>query len=341
MARVALGVALVTAAAALVQTLRLRARSEPTAPDASWSAPFGALRFVSIAGATAIAIALLGATLVDVHAHRRDETVLGINQWGFRGPLRATATRGGRIVVVGGSAAFSPGTPWWETVPAQLAWAVNERRWSRHVGNRFVPTWVDNLAEPGAGADAYATTLAHYAYLRPDVICILDGYDAPWDAAAAHGRLTSTMFRTIGYLPVMPAMLLRKPGPLSDADAGLVPALRDGPTGVADPSCYAASASYCAAMMRAVHAALGHARVAVLATPPFASARHELQQRSLAARLAHEFAGEPRFRYVDLGAVVDMRDTEQSPDGLHTTPAANRTLARVLARDIDELLAKP
>ena len=256
-------------------------------------------RFWIIATLEAVAVALLSALILDIHLHRREETTIGVNQWGFRGPLRTTQEPGVvRVAIVGGSAAFAADTMWWDTIPARLASALNESR-------RRARFRVDNLAEPAAGARTYESTLRDYGYLRPDVVCVLDGYDAV-DGQPPHGRRGSLVYRVTGYLPMVPSVLFRRPQTSADPAAGIAPVLRDGPFNpVLDPSCSGASASYCLAMLDTVRFALQRGQAVVVATPPYATPRHEVQQQSLAERLAREFGDQPRFRYVNLGRILE------------------------------------
>jgi lysophospholipase L1-like esterase len=84
-------------------------------------------------------------------------------------------------------------------------------------------------------------------------------------------------------------------------------------------------------MVGAVRAGLEQGSDVVVATPPYLSPGHQAQQRSLAARLALEFAREPRFHYVDLGNAIDPNDAALSEDGVHPTPAGGRIIATRLA----------
>jgi hypothetical protein len=45
----------------------------------------------------------------------------------------------------------------------------------------------------------------------------------------------------------------------------------------------------------------------VVATPPYVSPRHQVQQQSLAERLAREVGDQGRFRYVNLGQLSAPR----------------------------------
>jgi len=288
------------------------------------------------------AIALMMLLLGDVQLHRRDELALGINQFGFRGPLHVAPHPGIRVALVGGSLLFASGTGWRDTIAAQLAQTIDERRAWTAPGRWLIATdrgpyaSVDNLSEPAAGPAAYARALHDYEYLHPDVVCVLDGYDSATNPVPPHGRRQSFVFRGTGYLPVLPGALLGRPGPLSDRDAGLDADLRD--TSDGDPSCDGQSAAYCAAFEDTVRYALQRGERIIVATPPYASARHETQQRSLAARFERAFGSDRRFRYVNLGHAIDLRDGRWSRDGIHPNADAARVLAMRLADTVFDVI---
>jgi hypothetical protein len=93
-------------------------------------------------------------------------------------------------------------------------------------------------------------------------------------------------------------------------------------------------------MVATARLALAHRHSVLVVTPPYVTAQHERQQRSLAAELARAFEGVPRFRYVNLGRTIDLHDPSQSRDGVHTTSTANHTIAQALARPIVDLLER-
>jgi hypothetical protein len=303
--RPAARVALIAALAIGVCAVVLARRREQNVAAFAGLKPCATSSFWPIAVLELGTLVLLTLLLLDVHLHRRDETIRGVNQFGFRGPLRISGESAGvRVVVLGGTAAFAAGAMWWDTMAAQLATALNE---PLNESKRRPTFWVDNLAEPATGARSYEATLRDYAYLRPDVVCVLDGYDGA-DAVPPHGRRESFVYRVTGYLPIVPSVLLRRPAPLAVPDADIAPVLRDGPFNpVLDPSCSGASASYCLAMSDTVRFALQRGAAVVVATPPYASPRHEAQQQSLADRLTREFGEQPRFGYVNLGQLSAPR----------------------------------
>jgi hypothetical protein len=323
-ARAALVVSLAIAAVAAVRALA-RVKTMRVERPADLDAPLPRIAPWTLAGAQAVACILLVVALLDVRAHRRSDGRFGVNQWGFRGTLTALLHPGVRIAMLGGSAAFAAQTPWTGSIPQQLASDINAKMgWTRPGG---VTASIANLAEPGAGAESYTTTLRDYAYLHPDIVCIYDGYDNA-SATGTLGRHRSVVFRLTGYLPRSPAALMRADDG-HETDAAPDPLLRrETPS---DVSCGGASAPYCAAMSETVRAALQRGQSVLVATPLYLSDRHEAQQRSLAERLTHEFGRDARFRYVDLGRAIDVRDPAMATDPTHPTLAGSRALAVQLA----------
>ena len=184
--------------------------------------------------------------------------------------------------MVGGSAAFAARSRLSDTIPAQLGSDINARLgWTQpKPGDPYAS--VANLAEPGAGAALYAATLRDYAYQRPGIVCVYDGYDVE-SAPGLLGRHRSIVFQTTGYLPRSPAALLRRePDAVPPAEPAPSPLLLDATPASADLSCAGSSAGYCAAMVETVRAGLQQGSDVVVVTPPYVSARHEAQQRALA-----------------------------------------------------------
>ena len=279
-------------------------------------------------GLEVLAFALFGLVMLDVATHRHDDPYV-INQFGYRGPARASkrpAER--RAVIVGGTAAFGSGLPWPETVGPQLALAIDKLK-----GTPGDAPFLDiqNIAEPSAGADTYIAALQDYAYLQPDLVVIYDGYDPI--GRRQHGRRESFLFRSFGYLPLVLARRLESPTLESSID----PRLSDHSAQTGGNSCADTFASYCRAMVGAVEFALTNGRAVIVVTPPYVSTGHERQQKSLATELTVRFGSTPGFRYVDLGRAVDLHDKTQSPDGVQTTLEGNRAIAQALARPIVDL----
>jgi DNA-binding MurR/RpiR family transcriptional regulator len=91
---------------------------------------------------------------------------------------------------------------------------------------------------------------------------------------------------------------------------------------------------YTTAVLDAVREARARGSKAIVVTQPYASDTHRAQQAALAAALTGAFAAEPAVRYVNLGALVDLRDPAVAYDGLHLTAAANRVVATHLLQPV-------
>ena len=274
----------------------------------------------------ALLLAFLTFALLDRRMHLRIQSDHGVNQWGYRDEPHGSKDRGElRVALVGGSSAFEAALPYPPTLAGNLF--IELRAAGAHEGQQYS---VVNLSEPRAGADSYADAIRDYAFLDPDAVCVFDGYDMP-AGPPPHGRRRSLVFRSTGYLPVLPASLLGRPGWMSDADGGVAEWLQDGRGGPADVSCAGASAGYCDAMAAAVRSGLRQGRPVIVVSPPSVSARHARQQRSLAAALAREFGRNAQFMYLDLGTSMDLSDPVHSPDGLHRTNIGNHVVGQRIA----------
>ena len=285
-------------------------------------------KLIGIFAVEIAAFAFLAGALLDRRMHQRDQ-LYGVNQWGYRGETRASKEPGEiRVALIGGSSAFERDLSYGWTLAGQL---------DIELRNAGAPTRrvysVVNLSEPQAGADSYVDTLRDYAFLEPDVVCIFDGYDE-LERLPSHARHRSFVFRATGYLPTLPARMLGRPGWLSDQDGGVAELLREGRGSRADVSCAGASAVYCAAMAATARFALRHHHTVIVVSPPSVSSRHAAQQRSLAVTLDQEFGRELPFRYLDLGASIDLSNRVHSPDGLHRTNIGNHVIGQKIASAI-------
>jgi lysophospholipase L1-like esterase len=180
--------------------------------------------FAFAAAATAFVAAVALFFAVDLFLHQRAERSAGVNPWGYRGPIAPRKRpNDARVLVLGGSTVFGYGLTWNEAFPAQL-----ERRLNARAGDR--PYSVVNLGYNNEGAYSFRFTLADYAYLQPDVVCLYEGYnDLMGDAYGGNPavfRHTSPLFRATGYFPILPlvlrekAMSLRSGGDLDAAYTG-------------------------------------------------------------------------------------------------------------------------
>ena len=278
-----------------------------------------------------MAFTFLVFALLDRRAHKAD--VFGVNQWGYRGEARGERQPGEiRVALVGGSAAYESATNHEDTMAMAIVSQLQEIGRPRNQEYSII-----NLAQPRVSADSYVGTLRSYAFLEPDAVAVVDGYDTI-GGLPPHARERSAVFRTAGYLPILPARILGRPAWLSDPDGGTVEMLRDGSTEPADVGCDGASKAYCAAMADTVRFVLQQGLPVIVASPPFVTARHAAQQRSLGAFLTETFGSDPRFLYLDLGTAINLTHPEESPDGIHRTVVGNHEVGQPIAWGILRLL---
>jgi hypothetical protein len=281
-----------------------------------------------------VAFSVLTVAQLDRKAHLGDPAT-AINQWGYRQEARAVKERNElRVAVVGGSTAFEGHLTYGATFAGKLLTYLNQLGAPK--GHGFS---VSNLAEPRVGADSYVQTLHDYAYLNPDAVVIFDGYDT-MAGLPPHARRHSFVYRNAGYLPVLPARLLGRPGWMSDPDAGIVDALRDDRGGSTDASCEGASRRYCADMAATVSAALTAGYPVAVVSPPIVSEAHRRQQQSLAALLTQRFAADRRFKYFDTGQ-LDLDDPMNAVDRVRRTDLGNHIIAQRIAAGLIDWPAFP
>jgi hypothetical protein len=281
----------------------------------------------------AVVFAVLVLALLDRRTHQADPH--GVNQWGFRGEARSEKVDGEiRVALVGGSAAYERPTSHSDTMAMQILNQLQE------VGRPMNQEYsVVNLAQPRVSTDSYVDTLRRYAFLGLDAVAVFDGYDAI-DGLPPYARERSAIFRATGYLPILPARWLGRPAWLSDSEGGTVDMLQEGRTDPADVGCGGASQAYCAAMVDTVRFVLHQQTPIVVASPPFLTARHAAQQRSLGALLTRTFGSDSRFTYLDLGSAINLARRTESTDGIHRTVIGNHEVGQPIAIALLRLLER-
>jgi hypothetical protein len=158
-----------------------------------------------------VTIVITGALMTtDVWLHARLQRFSGVNVWGYRGPTAARKRPGElRVAVLGGSSAFGYGVRWDEAIPAVLQNVLAVKR--REAGEGRVS--VVNLAYNNEGAYSFKFTLQDYAYLDYDIVSLHSGYnDLIPDPGVNQSvyRHDSPVFRTTGYMPILPLYLREK-----------------------------------------------------------------------------------------------------------------------------------
>ena len=303
----------------------------------------GAARIVFVAQALLIGAGLTLAA--DVYAHKRTESVGGVNLWGYRGPVaRQRQPDEIRIVFVGGTRTFGWGAAASETVPSTVRWLIMLQ--TDAPGSALRPVVAINLGAIGARASSYANTLEQFEYLAPDYICIYD--DLGLDTSATRA---STVYEMSGYAPALPLVLAEKgmalrfgsvargyaDAPHSDASGpqAVIGHLLQSAGGALQwldrrertpPS---ADEAYVDAMARAIAAARQRSARVVVAVGPATTEgqRHNLE--ALHAWLEHNRTD--AVRLLDLTAVDALADPAATLDGYNYNGAGRVRVAEAIA----------
>jgi len=321
-----------------------------------------AFALAAVALSTAGTVAFVAG--LDLYMHHRYARSGGYNIWGYRGDaIGARPSDERRVEMLGGSVAFGYGVDVDETIPANLQRFLNRAAG----GARRV---VVNLGWNSEGAYSFQYTLKDYAYLHSDVAILYSGYNDLLNFNNQVFRHQSAVFRTTGYLPILPVIPLTawlRLGSLGSQDTNKVvftPKLTDKyATEAADTALRISQALerqlgklapedigaaptgtpadwqyYLQAVRAAVTVALGQGKQVVVVTEPYISDRHVEQQGAVAAMLREEFGSERRVHYLNAGRTVDLHDRVLCYDGMHLTAAGNRVVAEWLAPRIAEVL---
>jgi hypothetical protein len=157
-----------------------------------------------------VILGAVGLVALDLRAHHHVEELGGVNVWGYRGGvLRQKRANETRLALVGGDLAFGWGVAANETMPYYLRRLV-----ALDVDRPGQPPRIVtavNLSAQGLLPSEYDAWIDHFAYLRPDVICILP--DPPQHRLRS-GRFLpdrrSAFFTTFGYSPILPLVVKEK-----------------------------------------------------------------------------------------------------------------------------------
>jgi hypothetical protein len=291
--------------------------------------------------------------VADQVAHTHVEQLGGVNIWGYRGAVAHQRQPNEiRIVFVGGTRAFGWGGAASESVPAAVRWMVTLTTDRPHDGLR--PVVGVNLGAIGAPAFTYASTLNHYAYLRPDFICIYD--DLEREPVRSH---RSAVFAASGYAPALPLVLMEKgmalqygsvraaygdgpivATPLSHRIVGGVLRAVGRAAGRLDESSLDPPAgSYADHISAAVDVARRLARGVIVAVGPAETDRERENVRALRARLADRLAHDRAVRLIDLTDASGLTDRTLMLDGYNYSAAGRARVAAAITPVLLELIA--
>jgi lysophospholipase L1-like esterase len=303
------------------------------------------LAFIVAASGLSLFLCVLMLLLLDTWVHHKFDEVAGINRWGYRGPVAGAKRQGEfRIVTLGGSTVLGWGIPSNDAWPAQL-----EERLKR----RDPKFSVINLGYNNDGAYAMLSVLEDYAYLRPDLVILYEGYNDLTSFNTNMFRRQSSIFRLTGYFPLLPvvarekAMALRsndihaayrqkttfRPNVMQRVGASTLE------TGVAIaasldrqlnqvipnpstthqpvPTKLDVVDAYCESIARAIVYARARGNSVLVVGQPHISEGHARQQRVLREFLANRFGHDRLVQYFDAARTVDLTNLAIAPDGMH------------------------
>lgn len=303
-------------------------------------------RLAALLAVELVVMAVLLGVVLDQYAHKRVQSMAGVNSWGYRGAVMPGRLAGEiRVALAGGDRAFGWGVAPGETTSAYL------RLWiqvSLPTASARRVTEV-NLGALGLPARDYAERIEQFRYLAPDIMCLyIDLIDHR--AAAVLPPSDSAVTALTGYVPMLPLVLEEKGewqtdrgrwlvgGAVSAAGRALRTADRtagriwlDAPTPV--------DADRAAVLGQALDAALASAAavVAVLPMPftPGEAAPHR-EARELFLRRA---ASEPRMRVVDLGQESRLADPALRLDAANFGAGGHSLAAAAIAPTVSGLVA--
>jgi hypothetical protein len=277
------------------------------------------------------AVALVAA---DLYAHKRTDMLAGRNMWGYRGAVaHQRAPNEIRFELVGGTRAFALGMPasWTPATVVQQEVMLAIDRPGNKVIRHFIAV---NLGQPGALPESYASTIEHFAYLKPDVICI---YDDMGVGGAAQLEETSGTYAHTGYLPALPLVLSEKYSRVLQAAGGLLGRIdrsfaRPHEAHALDPRTYAAD------MLRAVDVASRHAGAVLVVLSPIESTEQAAKRRALIAPLQERVASSPRVRLVELSGIPELTAGANRLDDWNYGGDAIAVAARTIAPAVFDLV---
>ena len=274
----------------------------------------------------AIVFGSIGVIAADMRAHFRVQDLGGVNVWGYRGPvLNQRRPREIRIALLGGDLAYGWGVAAAETLPYFVRRLV-----SLDVSHEEPPVAVTavNLAARGLRAEEIPSWLDHFAYLQPDVVCVLpDAASHATDAVRYLPDRSSPVFRAFGYSPILPLVVEEKATMHGSRAWGAVGTVLDrfGPASRLQSA--GPMADRPRAIAAAVEAALRVARTGVvLILPPD-------DPPSTSGRLSDR-----RLRRIDLAANPALRDPSLRLDGYYFSVAGHSRAADVVAPAVLDLL---
>ena len=304
-------------------------------------------RVAVLLGAELLVIAALLGVVLDQYAHKRSQSLAGVNSWGYRGPVMPQrAPDEIRIAVAGGDAAFGWGEAPGETSTAYLRYLVQ----TNMPAGSSRPVTAVSLGALGLPARDYADRIRQFRYLAPDVICLyVEAIDRL--AAATLPPADSAVTAWTGYVAMLPLVLQEK----GDREIARGRWMVGGVLSASGRSLRAADRALArlwpgapspldadrgAALAEALDAALASAAAVVIVLPmPFTpeDAAGHAAARQLFERRA---AAEPRMRVVDLAEQPRLADPALRLDATNFGAGGHSLVAEAIAPTVSAFVSR-
>jgi hypothetical protein len=289
---------------------------------------------IEAAGAAALATVTL-----DLWAHRRVEQLGGVNVWGYRGSVMPQKRRDEvRIAFVGGDLAFGWGQPAGGTLASEvrrLVMLVTDRP-----GRPLHPITAVNISAQGLTAGEYGGWIGRFAYLRPDVVCIVadpPAYES-WRMRPVPDR-ASGVFARFGYAPILPLVLQEKGAVArSRVVSGIGSALAAADHALAPGAPPGARPPYAVGLEADVQAGLRTGASVVLVLPPYYAADERADHDAVATMIPARFAADRRLRVIDLGDEPDIHDAALRLNDLDWAASGIARASRSIAPPVTQLV---
>ena len=297
-----------------------------------------------------VVVGVLGTIALDLYAHKRVEALGGVNIWGYRGPVIGQRVPNEiRIAIAGGDAAFGWGVAAGETLAPNVRRLValeTDRR-----GELLRPVVAVNLGAMGLKPRQYAAWIERFAYLKPDVVCLVADPRRHVSQRRAMPDRRSLVFAAFGYAPMLPLVLeekgtitgwsvLRLAGStLSRVDGALS---RLGGGGSLDAANGPESPEeYVAAIVAAARSALDRGARVVVVAPTYADEGDAADHEHMAAAVSALERETGRVRFVDLGDEPDLYEDGLRLDGFNFGAGGLAAAAQPIAPAVLALLRAP
>ncbi len=284
--------------------------------------------------AFSIAVTGLGLLALDLYYHHKHSKSAGTNYRGYRGEvIGKKGPNEFRIFVLGGSTAFGYGVGPDESIPAHLEGIVQNR-----ISSEYKTVRVINLAYNNESAICFADTLKYYDYLEPDAVIFYSGYNdnptmtlyrKPKDCF----RNQSWVFRTVGYLPILPLVAKERYYILrygSVGDGYRKAHARQSKIKRPKPDEQRARIRYKNLINETIYKLVIMGKGAIFTTQPYLSkgSYHFNLQKELAWLFKLQYHDIEHFRYVNLGDIFTQgKLKEYAYDGMHLTKEGNEAIA--------------